>query len=111
MRSLVLDHTVWCYARIFHRGNVQDGFSNPFYSSAAPSSRVLLQVKRTKAADGRYTFHVSAVARIPTTHEFSGLADFQVLFVDVVASVCHFSMVTDMMVMVTMCHLVALAIV
>jgi hypothetical protein len=84
-----LDHTVCGHARTFHYKSLQDGFSHPIYSSAVPTSRVLLQVKRTKAADGQYVFQVSAVARIPTTHEFSGLADFQVLFVAVFASACH----------------------
>ena len=60
--------------------HLQDGFSHPIYSTTARPNRVLLQVKKKKGADGKDTFHVCVVARVPVTHEFSGLADFQVLF-------------------------------
>lgn len=60
---------------------LQDAFSHPLYSTAAPSNRVLLQVKRRKSADDKLTYKVCILARVPITHEFSGLSDFQVSFV------------------------------
>ena len=60
--------------------HLQDGFSHPLYSRLAYTNRVLLQVKRKKGADGKEIFHVCVVSRVPVTHEFSGLADFQVPF-------------------------------
>lgn len=58
-------------------GMLQDGMSHPLLSYPYDCSRVLLKVTRNEA-DGTQEYSVEAVAHITRSHEFRGLADFQV---------------------------------
>jgi hypothetical protein len=62
-------------------GNLQDPYSHPLYSIPAKTHRLLLRVTRVPSSAGASApplVSVETLRRLPTSHFFRGLADFQV---------------------------------
>jgi hypothetical protein len=57
---------------------MQDPYSHPLHSSCTHRVRLLLRISR-EHKDGASGAGVQVVARLPRTHVFGGLADFQVV--------------------------------
>lgn len=57
---------------------MQDSFSHPLFSTDEQSNKVLVKMKRSGGTVAQPEYEATVVCRVTATHEFKGMADFQV---------------------------------